>query len=62
MVIAALALAGGYFIQYKLRPYRILYPFTSEQRGWRDQAFEVALYSAIAAVALILMARLVRKI
>ncbi len=49
------------FIEYKLRPYRALWMFTSRERGWRDQAFEIALYSAVVAVGLIVVAKLVRK-
>jgi hypothetical protein len=62
IVIAVTALAAGYYIQYRLRPFRILYPFTSTQRGWRDQAFEVALYAGLAAILLVILARVAKKL
>ena len=62
VLIALAALGAGYYIEHRLRPYRILSPFTSEQRGWRDQAFEVALYAGLIALAVILLVHvLLRK-
>lgn len=62
LFIGLAALGIGIYIEYKLRPYRIFHAFTSEQRGWRDQAFEIAIYACCAAVVLFLLAKLVRRI
>ena len=62
LLIALAAMSAGYYVEHRLRPYRILSPFTSEQRGWRDQAFELALYSGLIAITVILLVHvLLRK-
>ena len=61
LLVSAVALAAGYYIEYRLRPYRILSPFTSTERGWRDNAYELALYSFLIAVAIILLVHVLRK-
>lgn len=62
LLVGVAALGIGYYIQVQLRPYRLFHIFTSTERGWRDQAFEVALYSCIAAGILFLIARAMRRV
>jgi len=61
VLVAVAALGAGYYIEYRLRPYRLLSPFTSTERGWRDNAFELALYSGLIALAVLLLAYVLRK-
>ena len=61
LLVGLAALAIGYYIQVQLRAYRIFHLFTATERSWRDQAFEVALYSCIAAGVLFLGVRLIRR-
>lgn len=61
LLVAMAALVAGFYIEYRLRPYRILAPFTSTERGWRDNAFELALYSGLIALAVLLLAHVLRK-
>jgi len=60
LAVCFISLGIGYYIQVQLRPYRIFYPFTSTERAWRDQAFDVAMISFIVAVGLLLVARKLR--
>lgn len=62
LLVAVAALGIGYYIQVQLRPYRLFHVFTATERGWRDQAFEVALYSCVAAGFLFVIARALRRI
>lgn len=62
VMIGLASLGAGIYLEYRLRPYRIFHPFTGTQRGWRDQAFEIAMWSVIAAGILMVLARLVRKL
>ena len=61
VLIAAAALGIGYFIESQLRPYRLFFLFPSRERGWRDQAFEIALYAGVAAILLAVIARSIRR-
>ena len=61
LLVSVVALGIGYYIEYRLRPFRILSPFTSTERGWRDIAYELALYSFLIALAIILLVHVLRK-
>lgn len=62
VVIAAASLGLGYYIEQQLRPYRAFHLFTAQERGWRDQAFEVGLYASAVAILLLVVARLLRRV
>lgn len=62
LILCGVSLAVGFYIEYKLRPYRIFHLFTGTQRGWRDQAFEVAFYAILVAAGLFILSRILRRI
>ena len=63
ILIAIAALVIGFYIDYQLRQYGILGDlFGAKQKGWRDQAFGVGMWSAIAATGMFMLAAVAKKL
>lgn len=63
ILIAIAALVIGFYIDYQLRKYGILGDmFGTRERGWRNEAFGVGIWSAIAALGMFMLASVVRRL
>jgi hypothetical protein len=63
ILIAIAALVIGFYIDYQLRKYGVLGDmFGAREKGWRDQAFGVGMWSAIAGVGLFMIASVLRRL
>lgn len=63
VLIGAAALVIGFYIDYQLRKYGVLGDiFGGKERGWRDQAFGVGMWSAIAGAGLFMLAAVAKKL
>ena len=63
ILIAIAALVIGFYIDYQLRKYGILGDmFGTKEKGWRDQAFGVGMWSAIAGAGMFMLAAVAKKL
>lgn len=63
ILIALAALVLGFYIDYQLRKYGVLGDmFGTKEKGWRDQAFGVGMWSAIAGLGMFMVASVVRRL
>ena len=63
VLIAIAALVIGFYIDYQLRKYGLLGDmFGTREKGWRDQAFGIGMWSAIAGLGMFMLAGLVRRL
>lgn len=63
ILIAIAALVIGFYIDYQLRKYGILGDmFGTKEKGWRDQAFGVGMWSAIAGAGMFMVAAVAKKL
>ena len=63
ILIAIAALVIGFYIDYQLRQYGILGDmFGTREKGWRDQAFGVGVWSAIAGLGMFMLASVARRL
>ena len=63
ILIAIAALVIGFYIDYQLRKYGILGDmFGTKEKGWRDQAFGIGMWSAIAGAGMFMLAAVAKKL
>jgi len=61
--IALASLAIGLYIEYQLRQYAsVLTVFAQREKGWRDEAFGVAMWSGIAAGGIVMIRSILRRL
>ena len=62
ILIALVSLAVGLYIEYQLRQYASpLTIFAQREKSWRDEAFAVAMWSAITAGAIVMIRNISRR-
>ena len=62
VLVGIASLALGLYIQHELDKYGILSVLAVKQRTWRDEAFQVALWSGAVFVTLMLISAAIRKL
>ena len=62
VLVGAASLALGLYIQHELDKYGVISVLAVKQRGWRDEAFQVALWSGLVFVVLMLLSAAIRRL